>query len=447
MKRVFWILLTPLAILFLLGVGLKYLVVPRVESWALAELQRYSSQNLPVEIKAHRLTLYFFKPSVGLEDIEIRPLSPDLKKAFEMGTIRSLRAHLDMFQLLAGRLELSAVVVDSPSLQLELDPFLKNDSKPEPLPLDQIFSLTERIPLERVFIQNLYLDLKSTRQKIAVNIRQGGFLLTNMGKNITGKTEIPDLRISVPEVGDFSGAFDAHLYLTRQSLKIIQMGVRLNESELVLRGELNDFKNVTILPQGVLNISAKITLSDIYHEIRHMRPQLKIPLFSGSLHADSEFHFKGLDKITGQGQIKTQKVVIDKFQIGDASLQGSLKDNKVKISEFKVSHPAGAASLNDTELEFDQNLHYKSKIHVSALDLQKFFVSLGLNDIPASVLVSGDLPCQGQFLEPLTLECAGKIKGQNLWVRSKLQDEKSEIVGLDEISAEGSMKLDSEGVT
>lgn len=445
MRRVFWILITPLAILCAIAVGLRYYIVPRLEVWGLTELQNYSEKNLTLQIRADKLNIHFFKPSVALEGVTVN-FKEEIAETVALVTAKSVRAHLDMFQLLAGRLQLSAVVIDSPRLSINLDPLLEADTKSEPLPLDAFFSLTEKIPLDRIFAQNISLRLNSVKKDLKIEVENGGLLITNMGKNLTLKTELPDLKARIGNLNDMIGSFDAHLYLTRQSLKIIQLGAHLSDSEIVARGELSDFKNVTINPQGVLNLSTTLTLSDVYREIKRLKPDLKVPSFDGSLEATTQINFKGFKQITAEAQIKTQKIVIGQFQIGDASLQGKLNDDTIKISEFKVSHPAGNASLDESELQLNRNFQFKTKIQVSSLKLQKLFVSLGLNSVPMDLDLKGTLPCRGQFADPFFADCDGKLQGENLWVRGDLKKPSTEIVAIENLSAEGNVKIDMKSV-
>ncbi|HWU42419.1 MAG TPA: hypothetical protein VN132_03240, partial [Bdellovibrio sp.] len=90
MKRVFWILITPtLTFLILWGLG-TWLIIPRVEAWALSELQSYSKNNLPVEIKAATLSLRVLRPSVAIEDITITPQTEEVSKILSAAHIASL---------------------------------------------------------------------------------------------------------------------------------------------------------------------------------------------------------------------------------------------------------------------------------------------------------------------------------------------------------------------
>lgn len=446
LKRIFWILITPL-VFFTIAIGaIKIYALPQVEAWALTQLQDYSEKKLPVRISAKKINIFLLKPSVSVEDIEITPNTPETEKVFDHLTIRNLRAHLDLFQLLAARFQISVVVIDSPAAQIKIDSLLESKEPAKALPMDQIFSLLEKIPLDRIFLQNIFIDIISEKEKFSTNLRQSSLLITNMNKILTAKLEVPDLRTSLPSIGDFSGALDTHLYLTKQTLRILRLGVRLNDSEMSVRGEIPEIKNVTLSPQGKLNISAKLNLKDIYQELKRIKPQLKIPSFEGKLIADSEINFKESDIASASAQIKTEKVIVDQFQIGDASVQGKIKGNTIQLSEFKVAHPAGEAALNKTEIQFDENLKFKTNINIQSLDLQKLFVSLNLKNIPVGVQTKGELPCSGQFTNPLKIECDAKLEGKNVWVWSDLKNPKSEIVAIDDFKAEGKIELDAKAI-
>ncbi len=63
----------------------------------------------------------------------------ELAEALKTARIRSMRVYVDFFHLLSGRLTLSAVVVDSPEVDLNIDPFLKSKGPAKELPMDELF--------------------------------------------------------------------------------------------------------------------------------------------------------------------------------------------------------------------------------------------------------------------------------------------------------------------
>lgn len=447
MKRVFWILLTPLAIfLALWAVGSTYLA-PRLEAWTLQKIQSYSEESLPVSIRANKLSLRFLRPSIALEGIEIRG-KKDLQEALPLIKVAGVRAYVDMFHLLGGRLTLSAVVAESPEAEINIDPFLKKDTPPEELPMDEIFAVLEKIPLNRIFLQNVRTHVYSKKLKLDVVVDSGDLLLTNMGKNLTAKTNLPDLRVKLERVGEFGGSLDSHLYLTRQSLRIIQLGLRLGKSEVVARGELTPFAKITLRPAGVLDMTAKIDLSDIYTEVKRLRPDVKMPTIGGELITDVDLKFDGIENLKAHGEVSTRSVVMDKFELGDARIQGEYANGAIQLSEINVNHPAGEATLTKTVLELDGNYGFKSHVDVKSLDLHKLFQSLDLASVPVGLDLEGQLPCEGQVRPFFQLTCSNvTLKGQNLWVKTEMNPKTPDLVTIDSMSAKGQVQVTTQKVT
>ncbi|MBO9667779.1 MAG: translocation/assembly module TamB, partial [Bdellovibrio sp.] len=447
MKRVFWILITPtLAFLILWALG-TWLIIPKLETWALQEMQNYSKSSLPVEIQADRLRIRVLRPSLALENIRIIP-KDEFSQVTDQVRIASARIHLDFFTLLGGRLNLSALVIDAPEARINIDSLLKDDTKPKPLPMDDIFAITEKIPLQKIFLQNIHVLVESKKMGFQIEAQNGGLLLTNMGKNITAKLDTPLLQVNLEEIGQFTGSLDTHLYLTRQSLRILQLGVRLDDSEFLGRGELTDFKNVTIKPSGVVNLTAKVALADIYKEIKKIKPKLQMPTLAGELNMDIEARFQGGKDFRGKAEITTNKVVLDKFELGDARIQGEFKNKVVSFSEIKVSHPAGTATLTKSQIELDNDFAFKSNVHVDTLDLQKLFHSLDLKSIPVGVMLQGNLPCEGQIRPDFKVTCdKAELSGKDLWVKSENTPKGNYIVNLKDIGANGKVDVTMNAVT
>ncbi|WP_413584651.1 translocation/assembly module TamB domain-containing protein [Bdellovibrio sp. HCB274] len=447
MKRVFWILITPtLAFLILWGLG-TWLVIPRLETWALSELQDFSKKSLPVEVQADRLRIRILSTSVALENIRIVSKG-EIAKITEEVRVARARVQLDFFSLLGGRLKLSALVIDSPEAKINIDPLIKDDSKPTPLPMDEIFSITEKIPLQKVLVQNVHVLVSSDKLGFHAEASNIGLLLTNMGRNITAKLDTPALALSMKKLGQFSGSLDTHLYLTRQSLRILQLGVRLDESEILVRGELTDFRNVTIKPSGVLDLNAKISLADLYKELQDIKTTSKIPRLSGTLKTDAEVRFNGLNDIKGKADLITESVVVSKFALGDAHIKGEYNDKTFSFSEVSVSHPAGEAKLNKSEFRLNDNYDFKSTVKIDNLDLHKLFVSLDLANIPVGVQLQGSLPCSGHILPSFELSCDdGVLTGQKLWVKSENTPKGLEIVNLNDIKVTGKAKMTTSAVS
>lgn len=447
MKRVFWILLTPLAAF--LGIWLIFtkLVEPRLESWALQTLQSYSEKSLPVKMRAEKIEVKFLKPSVSLENIEITAKG-DLTPALKDLRIKSVRVFVDFFHLLSGRLTISAVVIDSPQMDLNIDSFLNDESPAQELPMDLIFAQTEKWPVQRILFKNINLKVVSDNLALDAEARRGDFLVTNMGKNLTAKANFPALRLDIKEVGDFQGSLDTHLFLTRQSLRILQLGIHLDESELLARGELSNISQVLMNPSGVLSLSARLNLSDLYKEVKRLRPNLKLPTLAGEVSFDLESRFEGLHNLRGRADIKTRALMLDSFEMGDARIQGEYKDRTITLSEMKVFHPAGEATLTKSQISVGGNYDFKSKVSVSSLDLQKLFQTLDLGSIPVGMELQGELPCEGQIHPQFHVTCTqAKITAQDIWVKGENTEKAPYIVNVKNMGAQGQVRVTLDAVT
>jgi translocation and assembly module TamB len=446
MKRAAWILLTPLAIFLVLSVAVKFYIGPKLEAWVLREVKSYSEQNLPVVIEAEGLEVYFLKPSVSIEKIHLIPRG-ELAEGLSDVLIDRTRLRIDLFQLLGGRLQLPAVVVEGVSGNIQLDPFMKDDSPAKELPLEMIFNLADKIPLQRIFIRSLHLNLESKKQSFKASIDDAGLLVTNMGRNITGKINIPQATLAYKDMGPFQVSFDTHLVLTRQSLRILQAGLRMQDSELLARGEFTNFKDILISPQGVLNLSTKSRLDNIYEQLKKVMPNTKLPVMSGEFTADIDGQFKGAKQFSGKIELTTKEVRLDNFDLGNAEVSGKFVNRKLTLSDVNVAHPAGKAKLLQSEIELENNFSFKAKAQVEELDLQRLFASLDLKNIPVGVGLQGVLPCEGE-LKNLTVKCTGvTLTGKDLWVKADSTPQGFPVINVKELKANGSVEVSPKAVS
>lgn len=447
MRRVFWILLTPLAGFLVLWLALTNWIVPRLETWALEKTTSYVNSTLPLQLHAERLHLNFFKPFASLEGIQIQTKG-ELAETLKSVHIQDVQVFVDFFRLFAGRLTLSAIVVNTPQVEINIDPLLSKDSPAKELPMDALFSQIEKLPLQRIFFKNIDLKLHSQKLKLNSQLINGDLLFTNQGSSIIAKAAMPALKVGFEQTGDFYGSFEAQVFLTRQFLRIIQLGVHLNESEFFAHGELSNISQLTIKPSGFLNGSAKLNLGDLYKEIKKARPSLKIPTSSGEIKIDMETRFDGLDDLNGKADIKTRDLTLDKFELGNSRIQGDYKDHRITLSEMKIQHPAGEAILTKTQMSLDRNFDFETKISINDLELQKLFQTLDLKGIPVGVDLKAELPCEGKIQPSFQITCTGaSIKGHDLWVKSENNSKGTNILNLENLSAQGQLQVTAKSVS
>ncbi len=446
MRRILLILLPPLFFLILLAVGLKYWAIPHAEVWALQELKAYSEANLPVVIGAESVQFHILKTAASIEKITITP-KKDLQKFTDSVSIESLNINLDLFQLLTGRLLISAILVNSPVGRIQLDPILDDTSKPKPLPLNLIFEWLEKTPVERIFVQNLQLELQSKKHKSSALLQGADLLLGNHQNSLTGRLDVPRLNLTIFNHGPLESRFSVSAALGRDTLRITRAVARYGESEVILKGELDKFSQVTLHPLGTLEATGDLKFQEIMQQVRLIFSENKFPILNGEAIAKVNVRINGKEQITGKMNLKTKNVSLDSFTLGNASVQGLFKGNSIIFPEVQINHPAGTARLLNTDIQLNNNLDFKTQIKVSKLDLQKLLLSLNLKSVPVWMSLQADLPCQGQIKSPIKVTCNAALSAENLFVTSDYRNQKAVIADIAKINAEGQVEITEKAVT
>ncbi|MGZ3746380.1 MAG: translocation/assembly module TamB domain-containing protein [Pseudobdellovibrionaceae bacterium] len=455
MKRVLVILLPPLIFLIVAAGALKYWALPFAETWALQKVKSYSEANLPVVLQAENLQFHLLKPSASIEKVILIPKKP-LQKFTDRVSIESLKVHLDFFQLLAGRVQISAILVDSPTSHIQLDPLLENPTKPEPLPLNLLFEWLEKIPVERIFVHNLQLELQSKKYKSSARLQGADLLLGNHQNSLTGRLDIPLLSLGVFDHPPVEIRFDMAAALGRDTLRITQASVRSGESEVIAKGEFPKFSQVLLHPMAELEARGNLKFQEIMQQMRSIFPEYKLPLLNGEaitkmnikLNGNLQDNLNSPLPITGKLDLKTKNVSWGSFTLGNASIQGLINGHDITFPEIQINHPAGNAHLLNTDIQLNDKLEFKTQVKVSNLDLQKLFLSLNLKSIPVWVNLQGELPCQGQIEPPLKITCDGAVlTAENLKVTSEYHNPKSVIVDIAKLGAKGQAEITEKAVS
>ncbi|MGZ3769504.1 MAG: translocation/assembly module TamB domain-containing protein [Bdellovibrio sp.] len=444
MRRTLWILITPLAGFLILFVVFKMWLGPSLEQWALKKSTDYVNTHLPIQLKAKQLHLSLFKPFISLEGIDVEAKS-DLAETIKSVHIDNVQVHIDFFQLLGGRLTLSAIIVDGPQIKIDIDPLLKNEGPAKELPVDAFFAQIEKLPLQRLFVKNLDLEVNSNKLLLDGQLVNGDLLATLKGGSVIIKTVLPALKVSHKTAGAFYGSFDSQLFLTRQFLRIIQFSIRTDESDFTAHGELTGLKQLLTKPTGFINGSANINLNDIYNELK--KSKLKIPTFAGKISLDIETRFDGLDDVTGKTDIITQSLTFDKFELGNARIKGTYKDRAITLSQIKIQHPAGEALLTDTEMTLDKNFDFKTKVSLTDLDLQNLFQTLDLKNIPVGAEIVGDVPCEGRIRPFFQINCSNtSLKARDFWVKAENKPSAKSILQLNSLAVSGQVQITKKSI-
>lgn len=447
MKRVLLILLPPILFVALLGVALKYWAVPRAENWALRKLKSYSEKHLPVVIEAESLHFHLLKAGASVDKISLTSKA-GLQKYSDKIQIESLRANLDIFQLLTGRVQINALIVEGPEGRVQLDPFFAGNSKPEPLPLALVFEWLEKIPVERVFVHQMDLELESREHNSKARLQKADLLLGNHQNSLSGRLDVPDLQLAFFGHTPLHTRVDISAVLGRDTLRITRAGARYGSSEVILKGEFEKFSQAPLHPRATFEGNGQLFLQELMREVRPILSDYKLPALQGEATAKANIKIDGLQKISGTMNLKTQNVSVASFSLGNATVLGVFKGQSLLFPEIHIQHPAGQAKLVNADLRLNENLEFKTEADISRLDLQKLFLSLNLKSVPVWADLKGTLPCQGQFKAPFKVNCEGRISADNLLVSSSYSHpHKDVVVDVAHLSAQGRTEITDKAVT
>lgn len=445
MKRVAWILLTPLLVLTLLWALLDFVIFPRAAEWAKAEIERRSADpSFPVEVHVGEIRLRLFRPSAEATRVEIIPRG-ELAKAIEPVRIRSLRLRLDIFEVLIGHAEISALVLNGIDGRVHLDPLLESHGPARPLPIRQIFDWSERIPLKRLLLENARVELESEKNKARIGLRARSLIALNRPQHLRLDAVIPEVILQAPGLESLSVGLATSVELNPKTLEIQEM--RLRRDDLVLRaqGTIDDVAQLPIKPRLRLKAQADVPFATLAREVKAIRPTLKLPEAAGSLQMTTDVKLEGSTLFESAVRAKTQGVRLGKFVIGDASLEGQLTSQALRIDHVVVRHPAGEAEFTGSTLEFAPPYAFKTEARTKALDLQALFQSINLHQIPLELKLAADLPCTGQ-LQPIQLTCTGRMTSDHVLVRTKNVPTAKTVVSVRDLETQGEAFLNAEGV-
>lgn len=442
MKRTLWILLTPVLVLSVLIALIDGFVLPQVADWARREIETYSHRHLPVDVQIEELTLRLFKPAVQLVKIRILPKESLKEILTDPIEIERIRASMDLFDLLVGRIEIASLRIEKVNTRVALDPLLESKGPPRALPLDEIFRWSEKIPLRRVRLDGVRVEMRSKKENLAIGLDTRALSLYNEGPRWEVNLSIPATSIDVKDQGRLEVAVLAQAMLSAQEFELSELLVRKEDLVLHVEGRVQDPAQLPLKPRLQLKAYTDIALTEVAKHLGEFKPQWKVPDLQGKLHAEADLNLNG-KSFESLVKAKTDQVQIGKFVLGSAELEGRITPDSARIPKISIQHPAGLATLNETEFSLQEPYQFRSDVQVSELDLQKVFRAINLHNIPVNIDLKGKLHCEGQA-QSFGVTCGGTAQAQQLVVRSDNNDKGKVIVALKDMETEGEVRITSE---
>ncbi|HAG92153.1 MAG TPA: hypothetical protein DCL41_09785, partial [Bdellovibrionales bacterium] len=156
------------------GLAFAYIVyLPKIEAFALKEVNQAASNSNVVDLKAEALSINPFLLKASINDLQINPKG-DLKKTLSSLTLKRVAARISFLGLLRGQVRLAKVEASQARAQLIIDTTAKS-SKPIEIPLKQIF----RLPIDEIQLEDITLLGRIDPQKTVFKLEDFSLKLEN----------------------------------------------------------------------------------------------------------------------------------------------------------------------------------------------------------------------------------------------------------------------------
>lgn len=412
-----------------------------IATYLLGEIERYSARELPVKISARGLTIRLISPMAELSDVVIEP-KPGLLDGLGPIRLARVRANLDFLQILGGRIYLSSLVLEKPTLELDVDELTKGpDTNPE-IPWDKIFLTLRKIPVFRFAIFDMAVGIEAKKAKVSAKIDPADVLIVNQRDRLTVDLQVN--RSDVTYDGTIGSPLTASMnfLVSKQGITIHSTEIETLESRLSVSGSLN-------LPRRLADTQGALTLQTVV-KLEKLSP-LMAKLFKKAPPMQGEIEITGRADLAprnhgGRFQVKTRAVEVDDFIIGEIVTQGSLTNGLIEIPKINWKHDVNEVVVEDFKFNTAEPYAASFAGHVEGLDVHEFLIQVTAGDVPVEMILHGKAKCEGAIKPSFVLDCTATAEGENLEVRAD-DDPKSTIVLIDKFTGDGKLRVDEEQVT
>ena len=438
-----YIYLTPIILFMAFAFAWKVIVHPRIVTWALEQTPKINASQDFVDLQIGNLDFSLLKLQATVDHVQVR-FKNELKNYSPL-SIERIKIQVNPFELLVGQLNITSVQIENFNWDLDESVFASN-SKPKALPLDMIFRYLPEVPVEKIRFLNPLVNFKLKHNQLTLTSRARSLSLENLKSRIV--LEITDLaqNIRFENTSSFEILGQLNASLNSDTLRIQRLALKAIDSDLLLSGDITDFKNVLIQPSGQLTLESTVFCDNLRTFYLTLFPQKsRFPTLAGKIQSTGKVIFRGRDDINGQFEMNTLNLSMNQFKFGSARIKSQIKKNQLLIDQIFIEHLSGTAQLNEIEIDQKKPFLFKTKLDVKSFNLQKLFVSLGLNNIPANLDLTGAANCAGQLLPPFDIECQTTADISNVDIKPSLK-KKFSIVKLKKSTLTGTVFFNNEDI-
>jgi translocation and assembly module TamB len=443
-KRVLLILLPVflgLAILF----GIYRAVKPKVQSWILSQVNRLSEEKSPVRVHITEVDWSFLFPEIQLRGISLESKEIQIPPV----KIESVTASLDLLAALGGRIAISSLLVERPSLEIDIDPYLSSTTPKSDiqLPLDELFDLLKKVPISKMGLHQGNFLIQSEKLKFGLLLGSTDLLVLNKKEKLNLQLDFNDAILDFEKTGEVPFRIQGEAMLSTQTLDISILKIALLNSLVTANGSFSNLPNILNKPHGELDLELHSELDRLSRAAKNL---MTFPNLQGKLDASGRLSMDGLKRIDSGFKVSAQKIKIDQFDIGDVQFQGSVQKDKLRIPKLELTNEAGLVDVKGFELGFHETetglkLSVQGDLSTQQIDLNELLSRIGVGDLPLEVFVAAQLKCGGPVYPDAQMKCEGQASGEQLEVRTGDKVENT-LVLVDEFAANGNFTITSKDV-
>lgn len=426
---------------FMLGFTIKY-HYPQLKAWAIFQIREISAKNFGIEVKPRNIEVSIFPLGIQLADLEVHA-QKEHKKDFPRISARYVAAYVDILGLLTGRLRLSSVDIVEPKISF----VQKTKSKNTPPPMQFSFRKLRSIPINRLRIIKMNLDLQLAEPEVFVITKNFSLAVDNGEGALEFDIDGPDIsyRQLDNKIGvDFSFATKGHVY--RNEVNFAKLQLKRQSSEISIRGTAFGKVEEGILHEMEFDSKLHLNLPEIRDLTTKIFPNINQPLIHGVAEVVAISKYGTNKGFSVQFLTKTQDLKIDNFIVGNIESRGDYRDKAIDLSHFVIRNQSGEFGLKNAHLSLGDKTTIRTDLDVKEMELQKFLDTLGLHDIPTILNLSGLFKCEGEILPDLGLSCQGNAEGKNLHVYAG-HEKRFSIVKLPIFGAQGNVNISKRNVS
>lgn len=444
MRKLLWTLI-PIVIV----VGSLYLFLdfirPRLSRLVVSQIEQLSKESLPVQIEVEKFEFALFLPKVILRQIKITPIGKGEGLGFDSIHIDSVRASLDLLQLVAGRIALSKIVLQGPDVDFSVDDW-KSSGPPEALPIQWLFTQLRRLPLGGVEISQGHFSFNSEKMHFLVDLQQVNTAVDLRKDYLSLGLKIGNSLVLFDETR-FSLKAETALTLNPKSLEVSEFKLQSPLFNLNMHGRLTDPKNLLISPSFQLDFDTEGDLTQIRAALYSL---IELPMMTGEVQIKGDAEVIQLKKFKSNFQIKGNNVTVHNSNLGAVQVKGSADDLQVNLASAQISNDWGEIQVKDLHLSTpwttpQSDWKISAKLSTDLIDLNDFLIRIGIGDISVESLLSGDFDCNGKAWPSPAVNCQGQLNSDLLEVR-KGDGPKDTFVQIPSMSATGAVQIDGKQV-